>query len=444
MQQNDTICALATAPGIGALAIIRLSGSDTFKIVNQIFKGQNLLEAEANKVYFGKIMAGTEIIDEVLLSVFKNPHSFTKEDSIEISTHGSDYIVKRVLKLLIENGCRLADPGEFTQRAYLNGQFDLAQAEAVADLIAADSAAAHSLAMNQLRGGFSKKLEILRTELINFASLVELELDFGEEDVQFADRKDLEDLIDKIQGQILPLISSFESGNVIKEGLPIAIIGAPNAGKSTLLNTLLQDDKAIVTDIPGTTRDVIEDKLIIEGRKFRIIDTAGIRETEDIIENMGIERSLAAMNSAKMVILLYDSQESYAYLKTLIEKLDSSKTLLWVQNKTDLNTHIINTEHLHISAKNQIGLNALTDKIIEKSSINAQHDIIVSNMRHVEHLSKASEALQDVYHGLQTGITGDFLAQDIRLSLYHLGLITGTISTDDLLANIFGKFCIGK
>lgn len=444
MQQNDTICALATAPGIGALAIIRLSGSDTFKIVNQIFKGQNLLEAEANKVYFGKIMAGTEIIDEVLLSVFKNPHSFTKEDSIEISTHGSDYIVKRVLKLLIENGCRLADPGEFTQRAYLNGQFDLAQAEAVADLIAADSAAAHSIAMNQLRGGFSKKLEILRTELINFASLVELELDFGEEDVQFADRKDLEDLIDKIQGQILPLISSFESGNVIKEGLPIAIIGAPNAGKSTLLNTLLQDDKAIVTDIPGTTRDVIEDKLIIEGRKFRIIDTAGIRETEDIIENMGIERSLAAMNSAKMVILLYDSQESYAYLKTLIEKLDSSKTLLWVQNKTDLNIQIINADHLHISAKNQIGLNALTDKIIEKSSINAQHDIIVSNMRHVEHLSKASEALQDVYHGLQTGITGDFLAQDIRLSLYHLGLITGTISTDDLLANIFGKFCIGK
>jgi len=443
---NDTICALATPQGVGALALIRVSGKDTFKAIEKIFKGKKLSEVLPNTIHFGKIMDGDKIVDEVLVSVFKAPHSFTKEDSVEISTHGSEYIVRYVLKLLVQNGCKMAQPGEFTQRAFLNGQFDLAQAEAVADLIAADSAAAHEIAMHQLKGGFSKKLAHLREELIHFASLVELELDFGEEDVEFADRDDLKSLIFNILNQIVPLLESFESGNAIKEGVPVAIIGAPNAGKSTLLNALLNEEKAIVTDIAGTTRDVIEDVVFIEGRKFRFIDTAGIRETQDIIESMGIERSKKAMNEAQIVLFLYDNNENKKFLDELSQSLAPKQNIIWVKNKIDLNGHSIESDLdiINISAKNEIGLDTLKNKLLETIRTTPNQDTTISNLRHFEHLSKAKEALEEVLIGLDSGITGDFLAQDIRLSLHHLGEITGTITTNDLLANIFGKFCIGK
>ncbi len=446
MIQKETICALATPQGIGALALIRVSGEHTFEIVNEIFKGKNLSIADPNTIHFGRIMNGNQIVDEVLVSVFKAPHSFTKEDSVEISTHGSEYIVRYVLKLLVKNGCKMAQAGEFTQRAFLNGQFDLAQAEAVADLIAADSSAAHQIAMHQLKGGFSKKLAILREELIHFASLVELELDFGEEDVEFANREDLKTLINSIQNQIMPLIDSFESGNAIKEGVPVAIIGAPNAGKSTLLNVLLNEEKAIVTSIAGTTRDIIEDVVFIEGRKFRFIDTAGIRETKDLIESMGIERSKKAMNSAQIVLFLFDSAKSKAFLDELAKELDHRKTIIWVQNKIDIqeNQEYSVENAIQISAKNDVGIEKLKEELIRNvNNLNSQ-DTTITNLRHFEHLSKANEALTEVLNGLELGITGDFLAQDIRLSLHHLGEITGAITSNDLLANIFGKFCIGK
>ncbi len=446
MIQKETICALATPQGIGALALIRVSGEHTFEIVNKIFKGKNLSIADPNTIHFGRIMDGKQIVDEVLVSVFKAPHSFTKEDSVEISTHGSEYIVRYVLKLLVKNGCKMAQAGEFTQRAFLNGQFDLAQAEAVADLIAADSSAAHQIAIHQLKGGFSKKLAILREELIHFASLVELELDFGEEDVEFANREDLKTLINSIQNQIMPLIDSFESGNAIKEGVPVAIIGAPNAGKSTLLNVLLNEEKAIVTSIAGTTRDIIEDVLFIEGRKFRFIDTAGIRETKDLIESMGIERSKKAMISAQIVLFLFDSAKSKAFLDDLAKELDHRKVIIWVQNKIDIqeNQEYSVESAIQISAKNDVGIEKLKEELIRNvNNLNSQ-DTTITNLRHFEHLSKANEALTEVLNGLELGITGDFLAQDIRLSLHHLGEITGAITSNDLLANIFGKFCIGK
>ena len=332
--------------------------------------------ADPNTSHFGRIMDGNQIVDEVLVSVFKAPHSFTKEDSVEISTHGSEYIVRYVLKLLVNKGCQMAQPGEFTQRAFLNGQFDLAQAEAVADLIAADSSAAHQIAIHQLKGGFSKKLAILREELIHFASLVELELDFGEEDVEFANREDLKTLINSIQNQIRPLIDSFESGNAIKEGVPVAIIGAPNAGKSTLLNVLLNEEKAIVTSIAGTTRDIIEDVVFIEGRKFRFIDTAGIRETQDLIESMGIERSKKAMNTAQIVLFLFDSAKSKAFLDELARELDTKKIIIWVQNKIDIqeNLKFSNESAIQISAKNDVGIEELKDELIRNlKKLNSQY-----------------------------------------------------------------------
>jgi tRNA modification GTPase len=439
----DTICALATPQGIGALAIIRVSGPNTFTYTNAIFKGNDLQKAKANSIVYGHIIDNDTIIDEVLISIFKAPRSFTKEHSVEISCHGSEYIIRYILKLLIKNGCRMASPGEFTQRAFLNGQFDLAQAEAVADLIAADSEASHQIAINQLKGGFSKKLAYLREELISFASLVELELDFGEEDVEFADREDLRILINKLQSQIKPLLNSFETGNAIKEGVPVAIIGAPNAGKSTLLNALLNEDKAIVTDIAGTTRDIIEDIVFIEGRKFRFIDTAGIRETQDVIETIGIERSIKAMHAAKIVIFLFDSEQNKLFLDNLAKETPEAD-ILWVQNKIDLNQNFISENALKISAKNEIGIEDLKTSLLQKVNLNSSQDTTITNLRHFEHLLKANEALSDVIEGLANGVTGDFLAQDIRLSLHHLGEITGTITSNDLLANIFGKFCIGK
>jgi tRNA modification GTPase len=444
MNYQDTICAVATPPGVGALAIIRVSGPKSLEIGNAIFKGKDLTKADGNTIHYGRIMDGDKTVDEVLISVFKAPRSFTAEDSIEISTHGSSYIIRYVLKLLVKNGCRLAAPGEYTQRAFLNGQLDLVQAEAVADLIAADSEAAHKTALHQLRGGFSKKLHALREDLIHFASLVELELDFGEEDVEFADRDDLRNLISNIQSQIVPLLNSFDSGNAIKEGFPVAIIGAPNAGKSTLLNALLNEEKAIVTDIAGTTRDIIEDTLIIDGIKFRFIDTAGIRETDDLIESMGIERSKKALREARLIIFLYDSQEGFEFLENIQSLVADNQILFWVRNKTDLNTAPIRKDEISISAKENQGIETLKTSITDAVKELKTEDNAITNIRHYEHLSKANEALNDVLTGLASGITGDFLAQDIRVSLHHLGEITGTISTDDLLKNIFGKFCIGK
>ena len=464
MVQLDTICALATPQGIGAIGVIRVSGEKTIEIVNKIFKGKDLTKVESHTIHFGTIRDYADspkgkIIDEVLLAVFKTPKSFTKEDVIEISCHGSDYIIKYILKLLIQNGCRMAKPGEFTQRAFLNGQFDLVQAEAVADLIAADSEAAHKTALNQMRGGFSTQLKTLREELVHFASLVELELDFGEEDVEFAERDDLRILILKIQNFLKKLIDSFDSGNVIKEGLPVAIIGPPNAGKSTLLNALLNEEKAIVTEIAGTTRDVIEDILFIGGIKFRIIDTAGIRETKDVVESIGIERSKQAMQKAEIVIMLFENEPDRQFLADTFADTLNSKSVIWVRNKIDLagNTSLMQGKekqspskrglgevYINISAKNNLGIDELRNALLAQTKLKKQADTMLTNLRHYEHLVKAHDALGEVLNGLSLGITGDFLAQDIRLSLYHLGEITGQITTDDLLANIFSKFCIGK
>ena len=450
IHQQEAICALATPSGVGAIAVIRVSGLHAIAIVNASFKGRNLEQAASHTVHFGTIHEGDRIIDEVLVSVFKTPRSFTKEDSVEISCHGSDYIIRQILKLLVKNGARIAKPGEFTQRAFLNGQFDLVQAEAVADLIAADSEASHKTALNQLRGGFSKKLSGLRTELIHFASLIELELDFGEEDVEFAGREDLRTLITSLQQTIAPLIDSFDYGNAMKEGVPVAIIGSPNVGKSTLLNALLNEEKAIVTSVAGTTRDVIEDTIVLEGLKFRFIDTAGIRETTDLVESIGIERSRGAMEKADIVIFLFDGEQTFLENKQVAAELASGKDLLWVFNKIDIEPEIFNKlktenpEIIGISAQTQEGLSMLTEVLVNRVYGQSATDTVVTNLRHYEHLLKTQDALNEVINGLDTGITGDFLAQDIRLSLHHLGEITGTIVTDDLLDNIFSKFCIGK
>ncbi|WP_028525665.1 tRNA uridine-5-carboxymethylaminomethyl(34) synthesis GTPase MnmE [Runella limosa] len=445
--QQEPICALATPSGVGAIGVIRVSGEGTFSVVNKLFRGKDLTKVDSHTVHFGTIRSGNDIIDEVLIAVFKTPTSFTKEDTVEISCHGSDYIIRQILKLLVQNGARLARPGEFTQRAFLNGQFDLVQAEAVADLIAADSAASHRTALNQLRGGFSKKLAFLREDLIHFASMVELELDFGEEDVEFANRDDLRALINNLQTTIAPLIDSFDFGNALKEGIPVAIIGAPNVGKSTLLNALLNEEKAIVTSIAGTTRDVIEDLLYLDGIKFRIIDTAGIRETMDVVESIGIERSKKAMNQADVVVLLFDSPETYAEVEQLAEGLEEGKKVLWVRNKADLTSPNggLGEVEIPISAKTGTGIEDLKKALVAVAvAAKAADDTVVTNLRHYEHLVKTQQALSDVLNGLAIGITGDFLAQDIRLALHHLGEITGQIATDDLLANIFSKFCIGK
>ncbi len=473
--QQETICAPATPQGTGAIAVIRVSGADAIAVAGRVFKGRNLAEADSHTVHFGTLRDGDRIVDEVLVTLFRSPRSFTKEDSVEISCHGSDFIVREILKLLVRNGARLAAPGEFTQRAFLNGQFDLVQAEAVADLIAADSEASHRTALNQLRGGFSRQLSGLRAQLIHFASLVELELDFGEEDVEFAGRDDLKQLILDLKAVVSPLIESFDFGNAMKEGVPVAIIGSPNVGKSTLLNVLLNEEKAIVTSIAGTTRDVIEDTLVLGGVKFRIIDTAGIRETSDVVESMGIERSRRAMEKADVVIFLFDSEDTFRELEGLAEGLDSKKKVVWVRNKVDLISPLPraapgSTDRpqftgiadkvledkskavgdmavipaLRISAATGLGIPELRETLLDAVQQTPGSRTVVTNMRHYEHLLRTREALDAVLDGLGMGVTGDFLAQDIRLALHHLGEITGAIVTDDLLDNIFSKFCIGK
>ena len=449
---NETIVALATPAGVGAIAVIRISGSETFTIINKLFRGKNLENQPSHTIHFGTIREGEMIIDEVLVSLFKAPASYTREDTIEISCHGSDYIIQKILKLIIREGARLANAGEFTQRAFLNGQLDLAQAEAVADLIASDSEASHQTAIKQIRGGFSKQIAQLRESLIHFASLIELELDFGEEDVEFADRNDLRQLIFQIQAVLVPLIESFSMGNVIKNGVPTVIIGKPNAGKSTLLNRLLNEEKAIVSDIAGTTRDVIEDELLIEGIRFRLIDTAGLRTATDAIEAIGVERTMQQMEKASLIIYLFDASE--IQLSVISKQLsDFNSPYLLVGNKVDKLTPEKKAEFenvypdiIWISASNDLNINQLKDVLVKKvktKEIKAG-DTVVTNLRHFQHLSQTNEALENVLEGLSQNITGDFLAQDIRFALHHLGEITGQITTDDLLANIFGKFCIGK
>ena len=462
MTNKDTIIALATASGAGAIAVLRVSGPKAISVSNTLFKSihdKNLLNQPTHTIHLGHIVDGDRVLDEVLVSIYKNPQSYTGEDIVEISCHGSSYIQQEILQLFIRNGCRSANPGEFTLRAFLNGKMDLSQAEAVADLIASDSAAAHQIAMQQMRGGFSSEIKKLREELLNFASLIELELDFSEEDVEFADRRQFEDLLQRIVKVLKYLIDSFSTGNVIKNGVPISIIGAPNVGKSTLLNALLNEDKAIVSNIAGTTRDAIEDELIIEGVKFRFIDTAGIRHTDDTVESIGIKKTFAKMAESQVIIQLIDASliskaNTADILASLVETKAQypEKETLVVLNKMDLADKALlskvfsELEPLHMSAKTGTGVELLKTKLLDMVHTGKlqNNDTIITNARHYDALRLALENIQKVQVGMQTGLSGDLLAIDIREALYHFGRITGEISTDDLLGNIFANFCIGK
>lgn len=453
LYQEETIVALATPNGIGAIGVIRLSGPEAIKIINIVFKGKNLEQQESHTIHFGTIRDGEKIVDEVLVSLFVAPKSYTKENVVEISCHGSKYIIDAIIKLLIKQGARLAKAGEFTLRAFLNGGLDLSQAEAVADLIASNSKASHQLAMQQMRGGFSNELKLLREQLIHFASMIELELDFGEEDVEFANRDDLRRLIMKLHTNISHLIRSFDLGNVIKNGVPVVIAGKPNVGKSTLLNALLNEERAIVSEIAGTTRDTVEDEINIKGITFRFIDTAGIRETQDIIEAKGVERTFEKIKSSAIVIYLFDSQETnevelgqiLADLKAVINQNNS--TLIVVANKADIHPLANGTETvLQISAKEKQNLQQLEDALLDAVNLNLLNsdEVIISNIRHLEALQKTEDALNRVMGGIDNPVTSDFLALDIKQALHYLGEIVGVVTTDDLLDNIFSKFCIGK
>lgn len=459
---NDTIVALATAHGSAAISLIRLSGPASVSIVDRFFytrslKKKSLSEAQANYANFGVIQQQGVIIDEVMATVFKAPHSYTGQDSVEVSCHGSVFIQQQLLQLFLNAGARMAEPGEFTMRAFLNNKLDLSQAEAVADLIASNSAISHQVAMQQMRGGFSAKIKTLRENLINFASLIELELDFSEEDVEFADRSALKNLISTIIQVLEKLIASFEVGNVIKNGIPVAIVGKPNAGKSTLLNVLLDDDRAIVSDIPGTTRDTIEDELIIDGVLFRFIDTAGLRTTTDVIEQIGVNKALETIKKSAIVIYLFDSHTlSSGDLRLEIETLSDhigNSQLVVVANKMDVENYKELEEEfsdfpqmIFISAKEQKNIDVLKARLLElfdTRTVDAT-DTIVTNARHANSLKNAATALKNVSRALDENIAGDLLALDIRYALEELGNITGDVTHEDLLENIFTRFCIGK
>ena len=454
-ERDDTIIALATPQGVGAIAVIRISGKDAIRVCNEVFFGKNLEEQASHTIHLGTIRDGEKIIDEVLVSLFKGPRSFTKENVVEISTHGSSYIVNQVLKLFVRKGVRLAKPGEFTQRAFLNGQFDLAQAEAVADLIHSDSESSHQAALNQMRGGFSSEIQELRNQLIHFASMIELELDFSEEDVEFVSREVLRQLVERILRLVEELILSFDLGNVIKNGVPTVIAGKPNAGKSTLLNALLNEEKAIVSDIAGTTRDFIEDELSLGGVIFRFIDTAGLRETTDTIEAMGVSRTQEKMRTASLILYLFDlSDTDLDEVHRDLNKLDNlGVPYLKVGNKLDAaklnlvnDLQITYPDMLFISAGNKENLDLLKSRILELVNLDKFRtgNTVVTNVRHYDSLTKTRESLLEVLGGLDQLVTNDFLAMDIRRALHYLGEITGEVTTDDLLANIFSKFCIGK
>ena len=444
-----TICALATAPG-GALGIIRISGPQALEILSRVFS-KDLTKAQPNTIHYGHIKDGAEIIDEVMVSIFRAPRSYTGEDSAEISCHGSRYILNKVLELLIQNGCRMAGPGEFTQRAYLNGKMDLSQAEAVADLIASSSKATHDIALNQLRGHFSSELSRLREQLLKLTSLLELELDFSDhEDLEFADRSELLELSKTIDNHVLRLANSFETGQALKNGIPVAIIGKTNVGKSTLLNRLLKDDRAIVSDIHGTTRDTIEDTIDIHGVTFRFIDTAGIRQTTDEIEQIGINRTYAAIEKARIVLWLIDAEPSTEDINDLTKRTENKK-LIVLKNKSDKNDNnrynLLNLPFIAISAKFGTGIEALEQAIYEAADIPTlqERDVIVTNARHYEALTLAHSHLQRVIDGLQQQVSGDLLSEDLRLTLDTLSEITGgQITPNEVLGNIFKNFCVGK
>ncbi len=453
MNFQDTIIAPATPQGVSALAVIRLSGKDAITIVNKVFDGKNLDEQPTQTAHFGVIKDGDEVIDEVIVTIFREPRSFTRENIAEISCHGSPIVVKDLIRLFLKHGARMAEPGEFTRRAFLHGRIDLAQAEAIADIIHAENENARQAAINQMRGGFSSEINHLREELIHFASLIELELDFGEEDVEFAKRDDLRQLILRIQSYLQVLIDSFNAGNVIKNGVPTVIAGKPNAGKSTLLNALLNEERAIVSDIPGTTRDAIEDEIILGGLNFRFIDTAGLRETEDVIEAIGVERTRERMKKASLIIYLFDLAS--ATLESIREEEKALHELnipfIKVGNKMDkadpaLLQQLAQRDFVFISASGKTNLQTLKDRLLNMFHINTvkSGDVLVTNLRHYENLVQTRDSLQRVLTGLDEQITGDFLAMDIRQALHYLGLITGTITTEDLLENIFSRFCIGK
>jgi len=464
ISDQSTICAISTPPGIGGIAVIRLSGSDAIAIADKIFhspvKGKQLNDQAANTLHFGLIKQGDTLTDEVILALFRSPHSFTGEDVIEISCHGSVFIQQQILQMLILQGARLARPGEFTQRAFLNGKMDLSQAEAVADLVASGNAASHKVALKQMRGGFSQEINKLRGELIRFIALVELELDFSEEDVEFADRKALIELSTTIEKLLKRLTDSFRLGNAIKNGVPVAIVGDTNVGKSTLLNALLNEEKAIVSEIHGTTRDVIEDVVNIDGMLFRLSDTAGLRDTVDLIETMGIERTYGKIETAEIVLLVIDLTDSidtiFQRINQIREKLTGQKLFI-IGNKVDISPAsttkklascplLENEERVFIAAKSKENLGELVEKMKQAVSfglINTE-DVIVTNIRHYEALSLAGQAIVRVIEGLKTGISGDFLAQDIRECLHYLGEITGIVTTDEVLGHIFKHFCIGK
>lgn len=460
---QETICAISTAPGAGGIAVIRVSGPEAIAICNSIFvprtTGKDLLSQKPYTVRYGSICRGEELVDDVVVALFRAPHSFTGEDTVEITCHGSVYIQQQIMQLLINSGCRSARPGEYTQRAFLNGKMDLSQAEAVADLIASTSAGQHKLAMNQMRGGFSHELRDLREQLLHITSLMELELDFSDhEELEFADRSELKELAAHIETVISRLVHSFSVGNAIKNGIPVAIIGETNAGKSTLLNVLLNEEKAIVSDIHGTTRDVIEDIVNIQGVTFRFIDTAGIRETHDAIETIGIERTFQKLDQAAIVLWMIDAphaSQQFAELSGKILPRCADKQLILVFNKADLVADTSNLllaslpEHvrtLSISAKQKVHINELQEMLVQAANLPSlsQNDIIVTNIRHYEALTHALEAIRRVQNGLENGLSGDFVSQDLRESIFHLSDIVGEVTTDQVLGNIFAKFCIGK
>jgi len=463
---DDTIVALATATGVGAIAVIRLSGKEAIELADKVFKtlnGKPLSEAPSHTVHLGTIKNENQVIDECLATIFKGKRSYTGEPVVEFSCHGSAYITQEVIKLCLENGARLAEAGEFTKRAFLNGKLALNQAEAVADLIASDSKASHQVALQQMRGGFTSEIEDLRQELLNFASLIELELDFSEEDVEFADRSQFEQLLKRIKTTLQSLIQSFSAGNAIKNGIPVAIVGKPNAGKSTLLNTLLNEERAIVSDIAGTTRDTIEETLHIDGFTFRFIDTAGIRDTKDQIEAIGVEKAKEKIKKAQIVLYLYNEKENTTdeVIHFVTENYHKEAKFILLHNKiedlqeviTPFDNEILASipeeyifSQLRISAKENININELK-KILSlyvKNLSPSAGNTIITNIRHYEALNNALQALEKVEEGMQIRLSGDLLAIDIREVLYHLGSITGAVSNDELLGNIFSRFCIGK
>ncbi|WP_299017071.1 tRNA uridine-5-carboxymethylaminomethyl(34) synthesis GTPase MnmE [uncultured Polaribacter sp.] len=464
MIQNDTIVALATPNGVGAIAVIRLSGESAIEIADTFFKsikkGKTLLQQKTHTIHLGHIVHQGIIIDEVLVAVFKNPNSYTGENVVEISCHGSSFIQQEIIQLFLENGCRMADNGEFTMRAFLNGKMDLSQAEAVADVIASNSAASHQMAIQQMRGGITNELKELRAQLLDFAALIELELDFSGEDVEFADRTKFKELVAKITFVLKRLIDSFSFGNAMKNGIPVAIIGEPNVGKSTLLNALLNEEKAIVSDIAGTTRDAIEDEMIIEGVAFRFIDTAGIRDTADVVENIGIKKAYEKAENAQLIIFLIDSSKNKEQRTKIQDEIDKikkrfpKKRLLVIANKIDtLSSDEVDTlssqiENLiPLSAKNKTGIESLKNELTALVNIGAlsNNETIVTNSRHFEALNNALQAIKSVQQGIDLEISTDLFSIDIRACLQHLGTITGDYDVDkDILGHIFGNFCIGK